>query len=99
MNLAETLRPHGYQTLASGKWHLASIDETSPAGPYDHWPLQRGFDRFYGFPTGETNQWNPELVLGNERIEPPPAATSTSAERCSGSGTTWAALRGMRGRP
>ncbi|MCY4012724.1 MAG: arylsulfatase [Gammaproteobacteria bacterium] len=70
-NLAEILRGHGYQTLASGKWHLASIDETSPAGPYDHWPLQRGFDRFYGFLAGETNQWNPELILGNERIEPP----------------------------
>ena len=70
-NLAELLRGHGYQTLASGKWHLASIDETSPAGPYDHWPLQRGFDRFYGFLAGETNQWNPELILGNERIEPP----------------------------
>ena len=70
-NLAEMLRPHGYQTLASGKWHLASIHETSPAGDYDHWPLQRGFDRFYGFLAGETNQWSPELILGNERIEPP----------------------------
>lgn len=69
-NIAEMLRPHGYQTLASGKWHLASINETSPAGSYDHWPLQRGFDRFYGFLAGETNQWNPELILGNERIEP-----------------------------
>ncbi len=70
-NLAEMLRPHGYQTLASGKWHQVSINETSPAGSYDHWPLQRGFDRFYGFPAGETNQWNPELMLGNERIEAP----------------------------
>ena len=70
-NLAEMLHPHGYQTLASGKWHLASIDETSPAGPYDHWPLQRGFDRFYGFLAGETSQWNPELILGNERIDAP----------------------------
>ena len=71
-NLAELLRPHGYQTLAAGKWHLASIDETSPAGPYDHWPLQRGFDRFHGFLAGETNQWNPELIQGNERVEPQP---------------------------
>ena len=70
-NLAEMLRPHGYHTLAAGKWHLASINETSPAGPYDHWPLQRGFDRFHGFLAGETNQWNPELIQGNERIEPP----------------------------
>ena len=70
-NLAEILRPQGYQTLAAGKWHLASCDETSPAGPYDHWPLQRGFDRFYGFLAGETNQWSPELIMGNERIEQP----------------------------
>lgn len=70
-NLAEILRPHGYQTLAAGKWHLAPIDDAGPAGPYDHWPLQRGFDRFYGFLSGETNQWSPELVLGNERIDPP----------------------------
>ncbi|MDG2071572.1 MAG: arylsulfatase [Pseudomonadales bacterium] len=71
-NLAEMLRPQGYQTLCAGKWHLASCDDTSPAGPYDHWPLQRGFDRFYGFLAGETNQWNPELIMGNERIEQPP---------------------------
>ena len=70
-NLAEMLRPHGYQTLAAGKWHLGSIHETSPAGPYNHWPLQRGFDRFHGFMPGETNQWNPELITGNERVEPP----------------------------
>ena len=70
-NLAELLRPHGYETLAAGKWHLGSIHETSPTGPYDHWPLQRGFDRFHGFMPGETNQWNPELITGNERVEPP----------------------------
>ncbi|MEE2898302.1 MAG: arylsulfatase [Gemmatimonadota bacterium] len=71
-NIAELLKPHGYQTLCAGKWHLSTLDSTSPAGPYDHWPLQRGFDRFYGFLAGETNQWSPELVMGNERIEQPP---------------------------
>jgi arylsulfatase len=70
-NLAELLRPLGYRTMALGKWHLVRTSATSPAGPYDHWPLQRGFDRFYGFLGGETNQWNPELVLGNERVEAP----------------------------
>ena len=88
-NLAEMLRPHGYQTLASGKWHLASIDETSPAGPYDHWPLQRGFDRFYGFLAGETNQWNPELILGNERIEPPADAHYHLSEGIVDQACTW----------
>lgn len=70
-NLAELLRPHGYRTMALGKWHLVRTSATGPAGPYDHWPLQRGFDRFCGFLGGETNQWNPELVLGNERVDPP----------------------------
>ncbi len=65
-----------YQTLAAGKWHLGSVHENSPASPYDHWLLQRGFDRFHGFltgetgETGETNQSNPELITGNERVEP-----------------------------
>lgn len=70
-NLAEILRPHGYSNLAVGKWHLAASEFTSPAGPYDHWPLRRGFDRFYGFMDGETNQWSPELIVGNERVDPP----------------------------
>ncbi len=70
-NLAEILRPQGYQTLAVGKWHLVAVDDTSPAGPYDHWPLQRGFDRYFGFLPGEANQWNPELILGNERVQQP----------------------------
>ncbi len=70
-NLAEILRPQGYQTLAAGKWHLVAIDDTSPAGPYSHWPLQRGFDRFFGFLPGETSQWHPELILGNERVQQP----------------------------
>jgi arylsulfatase len=73
-NLAELLRPHGYRTMALGKWHLVRMSATSPAGPYDHWPLQRGFERFYGFLGGETNQWNPELVLGNERVDAPSRA-------------------------
>ena len=82
-NLAEMLHPHGYQTLAAGKWHLGSIHETSPAGPYDHWPLQRGFDRFHGFMPGETNQWNPELITGNERVEPPRRGGAITCRRTS----------------
>jgi arylsulfatase len=45
--------------------------DSSPAGPYDQWPLQRGFDRFYGFLDGETDQFHPELVYDNHWIEPP----------------------------
>lgn len=69
--LAEMLRGAGYNTFAVGKWHLTPTFETSQAGPFDQWPLQRGFDRYYGFLEGETSQWHPELVLDNHHIEAP----------------------------
>ncbi len=69
--LAEVLHGIGYATFAVGKWHLAPIEETTAAGPYDQWPLQRGFDRYYGFLDGATNHWAPDLVYDNHRIEPP----------------------------
>jgi arylsulfatase len=69
--MAEVLRDHGYATFAIGKWHLAPMDECSAAGPHDQWPLGRGFDRFYGFLDGETDQFHPELVCDNHVIEPP----------------------------
>ncbi len=69
--LAEMLGPQGYGTFAVGKWHLVPPAETSAAGPYDDWPLRRGFDHFYGFHDGATNQWTPELVSGNEPTDPP----------------------------
>lgn len=69
--LSEMLVPHGYNAFAIGKWHLTPVQETSPAGPYDRWPLGRGFERFYGFLGGETNQWIPDLVYDNHAVEPP----------------------------
>jgi arylsulfatase A-like enzyme len=69
--LGEMLRSAGYATLAVGKWHLAPIDETTAAGPYDQWPLQRGFNRYYGFLDGATNQWAPDLVYDNHHVDPP----------------------------
>ncbi len=69
--LAEMLRPAGYSTFAVGKWHLAPIEDTTPAGPFDQWPLQRGFDRFYGFMDGATNHWDPDLVADNHHIDRP----------------------------
>ncbi len=69
--LAEMLHQVGYATFAVGKWHLAPIEETTAAGPYDQWPLQRGFDRYYGFLDGATNQWAPDLVYDNHRVDPP----------------------------
>ena len=69
--LAEVLRDEGYATFAVGKWHLCAMENASAAGPYDQWPCQRGFDRFYGFLEGETDQFSPDLVYDNHRVEPP----------------------------
>ena len=69
--LAEMLTPLGYHTMAVGKWHLAPMRETSAAGPFNNWPLQRGFNRFYGFLNGETDQFHPELSNDNHYIDPP----------------------------
>ena len=69
--VAEMLRAHGYATYAAGKWHLAPMEECSAAGPHTNWPLQKGFDRFYGFLQGETDQFYPELTSDNGHIDPP----------------------------
>ena len=69
--VAEVLREAGYATFCAGKWHLAPMEQCSAAGPFDQWPLARGFDRFYGFLEGETDQFHPELVCDNHPIEPP----------------------------
>jgi arylsulfatase len=69
--VAEVLGDAGYATFMVGKWHLAPMEQCSAAGPFDHWPLSRGFDRFYGFLEGETDQFHPELVADNHPIEPP----------------------------
>ena len=69
--LAEMLRPHGWRTSMVGKWHVTPLTQTGPGGPYDGWPLGRGFDRFYGFMDAETDQYAPELVRDNTPIDPP----------------------------
>ena len=69
--VAEVLRDEGFATFAVGKWHLCPMENASAAGPYDQWPLQRGFDRYYGFLDGETDQFHPELVYDNHFVEPP----------------------------
>ena len=69
--LPEMLRPHGYRNYMVGKWHVTSLTETGPTGPFDGWPLGRGFDRFYGFMDAETDQYAPELVRDNTPIEQP----------------------------
>jgi arylsulfatase len=69
--LAEMLRLNGYSTAAFGKWHETATWETSIAGPSDRWPLRQGFDKFYGFFGGETNQWAPLLYDGTALVELP----------------------------
>jgi arylsulfatase len=69
--VAELLREHGYATYAAGKWHLAPMEECSAAGPHHNWPVQKGFDRFYGFLQGEADQFHPELTSDNGHIDPP----------------------------
>lgn len=69
--IAEMLRGEGYSTFAVGKWHLAPADQTSTVGPFDQWPLGRGFERFYGFMDAATDQFHPELTYDNHRVDPP----------------------------
>ncbi len=69
--LSEILQQHGYNTYAIGKWHLTPAEQISAAGPYDRWPLGRGFERYYGFLGGETHQYYPSLVYDNHQVEPP----------------------------
>jgi len=69
--LAEMLRLNGYSTAAFGKYHETPPWEVSVSGPFDRWPTRSGFDKFYGFIGGETNQWAPAIYDGTIRVEPP----------------------------
>jgi arylsulfatase len=74
--VAAMLREYGYNTYCIGKWHNTPANETGPTGPFDRWPTggMMGFDRFYGFLGGESNQWEPTLYWDNHPIEPPKLA-------------------------
>jgi arylsulfatase A-like enzyme len=69
--VAEMLRLNGYSTGAFGKWHETATWETSVSGPFDRWPHRQGFDKFYGFFGGETNQWAPFVYDGTHVVELP----------------------------
>ena len=69
--VSEILNTYGYATFCVGKWHLAPMEDCSAAGPFSQWPLGRGFDRFYGFLEGETDQFSPSLTEDNHHIDPP----------------------------
>lgn len=69
--LAEMLRLNGFSTAAFGKWHETAAWETSVSGPFDRWPTHQGFDKFYGFIGGETDQWAPLIYDGLKKVNPP----------------------------
>ncbi|MEO0247958.1 MAG: arylsulfatase, partial [candidate division WOR-3 bacterium] len=69
--ISEALVRNGYATYALGKWHLVPPEARSSTGPFDQWPLGRGFEKFYGFLGAATGQFYPELVCGNEFVSPP----------------------------
>ncbi|WP_256868448.1 arylsulfatase [Candidatus Entotheonella palauensis] len=69
--LAEMLKPHGYRSYMVGKWHVTPLTESGSTGPFDGWPLGRGFDRFYGFMDAETDHYAPDLTLDNSSIDAP----------------------------
>lgn len=69
--LAKILQLNGFSTAAFGKYHETPAWEASVSGPYDRWPTHSGFDKFYGFIGGETNQWAPAIFDGVTRIEQP----------------------------
>jgi arylsulfatase A-like enzyme len=63
-SIAKVLKYNGYSTAQFGKCHEVPVWETSPVGPFDHWPTGNGFEKFYGFLAGENNQWYPEIYDG-----------------------------------
>lgn len=67
--IAEILSEQNYGTYAIGKWHLLPPSHMKPSGPFNHWPSGKGFDRFYGFLAGSTDQFKPELVEDNHFVE------------------------------
>ncbi len=67
--IAEILHENSYNTYAVGKYHLAPLHEITEAGPFDRWPTGRGFDHFYGYQLGHTDQYHPNLYEDNNVID------------------------------
>ncbi len=67
--IARILRDNGYNTAMFGKDHNVPTADRSPAGPFEHWPTHRGFEHFYGFVAGDTNQWQPALFDGTSPVD------------------------------
>ena len=87
--VAKILRDNGYSTAQFGKCHEVPVWETSPLGPFDHWPTMQGFEKFYGFVGGETNQWFPEVFDNLTRVEIPTDPTYHFTEDMAGKAIDW----------
>jgi len=68
--VAEILRENGYNTFAVGKYGVTPDEEATDAGPFEHWPTGKGFDRFFGFLGSQTDQYKPDLVEDQVHIKP-----------------------------
>lgn len=73
--IAEILHENNYNSYMVGKWHLTPINEITSTGPFDRWPLGKGFDHFYGFHLGHTDQYHPCLYEDNQVINIEPNTT------------------------
>ena len=69
--LSKTLKYNGYNTAAFGKWHMTESYDVNLTGPYDNWPVGMGYEYFYGFMGGETNQFYPALYENTNPIDAP----------------------------
>jgi arylsulfatase len=70
-SIGKMLNYNGFSTAAFGKWHETAVWEISPSGPMTRWPNHQGFEEFYGFMGGETNQWTPTIYHNQNRVETP----------------------------
>lgn len=87
--IATVLRQNGYSTAAFGKWHQTPDWEVSPVGPFDRWPTGEGFDTFYGFQGGETDQFDPSLFEGTTPIMRPPGTGYHLTEDLAARASAW----------
>ena len=69
--LPQMLQQNGYNTGAFGKWHVAPMADGSAVGPFNNWPLGKGFERYYGFLDALTDQFAPELIVDNRHVPSP----------------------------
>jgi arylsulfatase A-like enzyme len=88
-SIGTVLSQNGYSTAAFGKWHQTPDWEVSPVGPFDRWPTGEGFDTFYGFQGGETDQFDPSLFEGTTPVMRPPGADYHLTEDLAARASLW----------